>query len=302
LTRFGKAVPEYGNIDENRSRHAYRDPDRPGRKFSGSDAADAWSRIQVCCRCREIKAAFLEYLSPDAILFRPQAVNGREYWSSHDAPTGDALIRKTLFADIASNGLLGYTTGNWRQFKRGKSESDAVYGQYVTVWEKRANGFQAVLDIATTHEKLPFTETDRRLWTKQSRDANKRGWSPADSSMDFLRLSMRGSGLGGAYQKYSANDVRLLLEREPPILGKKKVLAEMQRYVAIEFPRRVALFQSADMAYTWNQCEFSNNDEGLEKGNCLHIWKLRDKKWWIVLGVYAKFPNDKPPVIIKRKR
>src|SRR5215207_4861848 len=94
---------------------------------------------------KEMKSAFLEYLAPDAILFRPQAVNGREYWSAKSGSTGEVLVRKTIFADIASNGLLGYTTGNWRQFKRGKSESDAVYGQYVTVWEKKpTGGYRAV--------------------------------------------------------------------------------------------------------------------------------------------------------------
>jgi ketosteroid isomerase-like protein len=252
---------------------------------------------------KEVKSAFLEYLAPDSILFRPQAVNGREYWKGRPESPSEVLVRKTVFADISANGLLGYTTGNWRQYKRGKSESDAVYGQYVTVWEKKpTGGYRAALDIVISHDKLPFSETDRVQRVDGSRDPNKRGWSPADASMDFLRTSMRGSGLGGAYEKYAAKDVRLLIEREPPVLGKKKVIKEMARYVAVEFPKKVALFQSADMAYTWNPCAFSNNDEGLENGNCLHIWKLRDKKWWIVLGVYARFPNEKPPVLITRPK
>jgi len=71
----------------------------------------------------------------------------------------------------------------------------------------------------------------------------------------------------------------------------------MQRYISVEFPSRVVAFQAADLAYTWNPCKFANNDEGLENGNCLHIWKLRKKKWWIVVGVFARFPNETKPAL-----
>lgn len=249
---------------------------------------------------KQIRSAFLQYLAPDSILFRPQAINGRQYWQGRTDEVSETLVRKTTFADISANGLLGYTTGNWRLYKKGKSESDAGYGQYVTIWEKRGDGgYRATLDIVITHEKLTFNETDKVGRVDKSKDPNKRGRSPADASMDFLRMSMSNSRLGGAYAKYAADDVRLLVEREPPILGKKRVVKEMNRYVAADFPTKVALFQAADMAYTWNPCKFTNNDEGMESGNCLQIWKLRDKKWWIVLGVYAKFPNEKPPVLKK---
>ena len=56
------------------------------------------------------------------------------------------------------------------------------------------------------------------------------------------------------------------------------------------------------MAYTWNPCEFADNNEGMEKGTCLHIWKLRNKKWWIVLGVFARIPNETPPSLKPRHR
>ena len=73
------------------------------------------------------------------------------------------------------------------------------------------------------------------------------------------------------------------------------MVSEMRRYKSVEFPKKVHLYESADMAYIWNPCEYENNDEGTIQGNCLHVWKLRDKKWWIVLGVFAPFPNEKPP-------
>src|SRR5688500_17289698 len=160
------------------------------------------------------KAAFLDFLTPDSILFRPQAVNGREYWTKHTDRAAESLVRKTIFADISSNGLLGYTTGNWRLLPKGKSESGASYGQYVTIWERKPDGrYRATLDIAINHDKLPFSATDSVGRVETSRDPNKRGWSPADASMNFHRMSMTGDRLGGAYEKFAARDVRLLIER-----------------------------------------------------------------------------------------
>jgi hypothetical protein len=249
---------------------------------------------------RGMKPAFLEFLGEDAVVFQPGPVNGRQYWNAQSTDPSTLFVRNVTYSDISANGLLGYTTGNWRTYQKGKSEGLAKFGQYLTIWERKPDGsFRATLDMAVSHEKLPFTETDHPVRHKQSRDINKRGWSPADASMNFFRTSMTGERLGGGYKKFAADDVRLLRDAAPPIIGKKQVVAEMNEYVSIEFPTKVTLFQSADMAYTWNACEFDNSNEGTVKGNCLHIWKLRNKKWWIVLGVFAPVPNETPPVLRK---
>ena len=245
---------------------------------------------------RGAKAAYLEFLSRDSIVFRPAPVNGITYWTSEPADGSSTLVRDLIYSDVAANGLFGYTTGNWRIYQKGKDESLARFGQYVTIWEKGQDGkFKATLDIGISHPKLSFLETDRTVRFDSSRDLNKRGWSPADASMNFLKMSMGRETLGGAYDEFAAKDVRLLRDGDPPILGKKNVVSEMKRYIAATFPKRVVAFQSADMAYIWNPCEFTNSVEGMDKGNCLHIWKLRDKKWWIVLGIFARLPNDKQP-------
>lgn len=245
---------------------------------------------------RGAREAYLDFLSRDSVVFRPAPVNGIAYWTSEPEKGSSTLVRDLIHTDIAANGLFGYTTGNWRIYQKGKDESLARFGQYVTIWEKGSDGtFKATLDIGISHPKLNFLETDRTVRFDTSRDLNKRGWSPADASMKFLKMSMGRETLGGAYDEFAAKDVRLLRDGDPPILGKKNVVTEMKQYIAAAFPKRVVAFQSADMAYVWNPCEFTNSVEGMDKGNCLHIWKLRDKKWWIVLGIFARLPNDTEP-------
>jgi ketosteroid isomerase-like protein len=245
-----------------------------------------------------IKSAFLKYLAPDSTIFRPGPVNGQQYWNASKDPASLLLSRNVTYADIASNGLLGYTTGNWRLYERGKSESYAKFGQYVTIWEKKPDGtWQATIDIGVAHDKLPFSETDRTLNKEQTRVPNKFGWSPADASMSFTRLSMTPGALGGAFAQFAGEDIRFLRDGFPPILGKKDAVRAAKPYRSIRFPSKIALFQSADMAYTWNPCKFADSDEGMEEGNCLQIWKLRDNKWWIVLSIYSRNRNETPPTL-----
>jgi hypothetical protein len=244
------------------------------------------------------RSAFLDFLAKDAVIFRPEPVNGPEYWRAQPENPAFAFSRTRVFSDISANGILGYTTGHWQRFKTDKPNEPLGFGEYVTVWERRpSGGYQAVLDMSITHDEEPADDKARGWKPDDSHDPNKRGWSPADASMNFLRLGMSQARLSSAYEKFSGRDVRLLVDGERPILGKKQVVAAMNRYISIEFPKNVAMFQAADLAYTWNPCKFANSQEGIENGNCLHIWKLRDKKWWIVLGVFSRYPNETQPKI-----
>ena len=250
-----------------------------------------------------VKPGYLEFLAEDSVIFRPDPVNGRVFWKSREEPAAARLIRKPAYADISSSGMLGYTTGYWEMRPKGKVDSTTEFGQYVTIWEKKQDGtFRATVDINVQHDKIEFTEPKGFFPTGISSEMNERGWSVADASMNFLRQSMKSEGVKGAYKRFAANDVRLLREGSPPITGKKNVVNETDNYVSSSFPRKMASLQSADLAYVWNPCEFADSNEGTEKGSCLQIWKLRGKKWLIVLGVFAPVPNEKRPELKFKKK
>ena len=245
--------------------------------------------------------AFLDFLAEDAIIFRPEAVNGPEFLRTRDESKARTLRRTVTRADISMNGLLGYTTGQWTMTERVKSIQVQRIGQYATVWQKRQDGqYKAILDIEISHDPVEKKKKRYIAPVPYARDKNVRGWSAADATMNFLKMSMTKKGLGGAYDKYASDDVRLLREGVPPIDGRGDAEEEMERYMAVDFPTRVSQFESSDMAYSWNACSYADSNEGMEKGNCLHIWKLQDKKWRIVLGVFARVVNDIKPVLKER--
>ena len=242
-----------------------------------------------------LKPASLQFLSDDAIIFRPEAINGKEFWNRKDDKKLLA-VRTLAAADVASNGLIGYTTGSIEYFPNGLGGTPGDFGEYVTIWGRRENdGWRAVLELFVKHDKGIVLPMKPERFDRLTPDANKKGRSVADPSMQFLRASMYAGGLGGAYRNFAADEIRLLRDGLPPIVGRKRVIEATKDYRAVKFPFKVALIESGDMAYSWNPCEYNVSDEGMEKGNCLHVWKLRNKKWWVVLAAFARVESDIMP-------
>ena len=88
---------------------------------------------------RGIKPAFLEFLADDGVMFNPQQINGKEMWRAR--PESPALLSwYPVFADVSSNGVLGYTTGEGEYRPQGKTDTTVYYSTYATVWRKQPDG------------------------------------------------------------------------------------------------------------------------------------------------------------------
>jgi ketosteroid isomerase-like protein len=243
-----------------------------------------------------LKSASLQFTSDDAIIFRPEAINAKDFWTRR-TDNKTLAVRTMSAADVASSGQIGFTTGSIEYFPNGLSQPAGDFGQYVTVWGRRENGgWRAVLELFVKHDKGLHLPIKQNITPRYSFETNKSMRSAADPSMRFLRASMS-QHLGDAYKGYAAEEIRLLRDGFPPIVGRKQVIEATKDYRAVKFPFKVALMESGDMAYSWNPCEYNVSDEGMERGNCLHIWKLRDKKWWIVLAAFARVESDTKPVL-----
>lgn len=244
------------------------------------------------------RSAYLEYLADDGVIFRPDAVNGKDYWNLQKQEPAVILRRTMERADISASGLLGYTSGTWEETPHTPAGPPRQVGQYVTVWSKKPSGkFLAIIDILTKYDEAAEPIGNPILATNLPKDINKRRWSAADPSMNFLKMGMNKGGLGNAFDEFAAEDIRLIIEENPPIFGKKNAVKAMKKYLSVAFPRKVSLLESSDLAYAWNPCEYANSEEGMERGNCLNIWKLRNKKWYVTLGVFARVPNTVKPII-----
>jgi ketosteroid isomerase-like protein len=174
------------------------------------------------------KAAYLRYLGDDGVIFKPEATNGKDWWNLQKEEPPTVLKRTMEHADIASNGLLGYTTGVWEETPKKQGGPARQIGQYITVWSKKPDGkFYAIIDVMTKYDEAAPPVGNPMLVTTYPKDINKRRWSAADPSMKFLRMGMDRGGLGNAFDEWASEDIRLIIEENPPIYGKKNAVKAM---------------------------------------------------------------------------
>ena len=235
---------------------------------------------------KSTRAAFLDFLADDAITFNPTAGNGKEFWRSR--PASSALLAWTpAFADISSNGVLGYTTGPWELRAKGRDDAPSAFGHYVTIWQKQPDGnFKAVLDIGISHPAMPLV----REWTSPTdsgRELNEKKISAADTSAQFFETAENQSA-EKAYKNFLAEDGRLYRNGKFPVSGKKNVLEEIKKTKdKIRFGPRSLFFSAADLAYTTNTyVRYDQSRTITENGNFVQIWKLRGGRWQIVLDLF----------------
>ena len=238
-----------------------------------------------------VKQAFLEYLAPDGVIFNPNPANGRDFWRlQKDSPA--LIVRHPSYADISSNNMLGYTTGDWEFRPNGVKDAPVAFGQYVTVWEKQKDGtFRVALDIGVTHEKTERVRFDITV-PDDKQDLNARKHSPFNATAQFYRQAIA-QGLRRSYEKYMADDVLFLRQDTLPIYGRKPSLAAVKNLkMNIEFPKTIATVGSANLAYLSQTYQFSREGRVYETGNMLQIWKFRNKEWHIVVDLFLPAPDD----------
>ncbi len=242
---------------------------------------------------KNMKTAFLEFLADDGIIFDPNPMNGKEVWKKR-TENRSLLAWNPEFADVSTNGILGYTTGPWEYRPNGKNDVPTAFGHYVTIWQKQADGkFKFVLDIGINHERVSL-DVNFVFPTDVNKELNPKKISAADTSMRFFETAEK-SSFEKAYKMMAADDIRLYREGKKPFLGKKAALDEVKKEInKVRFARRSIFTSAGDLAYISNSYAFSDTTgKEIEKGNYLQIWKFRKGDWKIVLDLFSRIPNEK---------
>ena len=234
------------------------------------------------------KAAFLEYMAPDAVVFEPGKVNARAVWTARDESPA-ALLWAPNFADISSSGVLGYTTGNWEYRPKGKSDAPTAFGDFFTIWQRQPSGeYRWVLDFGVGHAQPDKYSTDVVRSTSTGQIA--RPPSAAEFANGFFKTAATVS-LKKAYDQYAANDVRFLRISQLPGSGRKALVAEAAKIKApFAFAKRSIFFESGDLAYVTDTYQTTNDKGVAENGNSVQVWKYRNGHWQIVFDIIRPLP------------
>ncbi len=244
-----------------------------------------------------VRASFLAFLAPDAIVFRPGPVNGPASMRLRADTRTPALVWEPAYAEISAAGDLGVTTGPWEQRPQ-PFAPPAAFGHFVSVWKKQPSGkWRVAVDIGTSHARPDRGVGSGDLQYGPAHEAAPKGAPPADlRALDrALSGAMRAQGRSGAYATRAAADVRFNRDEWMPVVGLDAVRARLDSvpgYVSYRLAGR-RLAASGDLGCTWGRAEeYARVGAKADSSVFLHVWR-RDPAggWKLSLEVLNPLPK-----------
>ena len=248
-----------------------------------------------------VKAAFLEAMADDAILFRPGPVNGKTFMAGRSDPAV-ALEWRPQRVSVAASGELGYSTGPWRLTSK-KDASTVEYGQFFTVWRKNSEGrWQVLIDHGISHaEPLGWNAPLETIVVDS-------GPSPAGTIADAeARFSMASetSSVNVAYRAFGSRSLRILRDEQAPIDGIAAMASAMNASSASSNASSVLDFarwtwttsdsgraRSSDLGWTMGRYRIREVSGATAGGYFVRVWRVEGGAWKILGDVLA--PIEEP--------
>jgi ketosteroid isomerase-like protein len=212
---------------------------------------DAEKKFAQAAQEKGTRAAFLEFLAPDSIVFAPGPVNGQETWSKRPE-SGRDLVWQPTFAVIARSGDFGYDSGpaKWRPKKEGEFTG---YGHFISIWKKQTDGsWKVALDTGIENTKSDITPPLKMVTPKDGGKGTLESLQKAQS--DFVAAAKL--DFTKAFRQFGGDEIRIYRNGSFPTTGKKaatELLGSEQAGVTMEVTK-TDMSSSADLAYSYGIC------------------------------------------------
>ncbi|MBV9209198.1 MAG: nuclear transport factor 2 family protein, partial [Acidobacteria bacterium] len=249
-----------------------------------------------------IRDSFLAFIADEGILFRPTAVNGKQFLEKQK-PRPGYLTWQPAYADISGAGDMGMTTGPWQFREKGPEDKPVAFGNFMTVWRKQADGsWKFAIDFGISYEQanevaaweLPANFNRARTGAKG--DLTKEQASLLALEEKFSKAS-QADGFAKAFINYAADDVRILREGMLPVAGFKEASAALALKTGTRpltwQPIKAEVASSGDFGFTYGgyQLKGQSGSDAMEQGNYVRVWKKLGGKWRVIMDVMVELPK-----------
>jgi ketosteroid isomerase-like protein len=244
------------------------------------------------------RAAFLQFLADDSIIFHPGPVSGKQEWTKRPEK-GISLEWRPVFIWVARSLDLAYSTGpaEWRKEK--EDEKPFGYGQFLTIWKKPKDGdWKVALDVGGEVPGKPQTDDqgtpnvypaddsplpDRAAAAKKLQQAENK-FAAAAKADSTIALSEAG-----------LPDVRVHREGVFPAVGKypAQLMLSVQRGKLSLERLGGGMSEASDLAYSYGKYSLTK-PMNPERGYYLQIWRTDSEgAWKIALDYQSPLPAEK---------
>lgn len=231
------------------------------------------------------KAAFLEYLAEDGVLFRPHPVPGRAWWEA--APEDPGLLQwYPSRAALAESADLGYTLGPWSYGKR--NARPRSFGHYLTVWQRQENGdWRVAIDAGISHPKRSSAaRLSAGVSMAEPNGQRRLRLDVAALEQRFVQAA-RASGYEAAAAVWARpRSVRMRDGTEPGAFG-GAIGARNGPPASISIEGSAAS-AAADLAYAYG----SVIEEGGARAAFLHVWRVLDGEPYLAVDLFTRLPEE----------
>jgi hypothetical protein len=243
-----------------------------------------------------IKAGFLEVADPEGIVFKPQIVKITDFYSSIDKQPGK-LSWKPKFARISANGDLGFTAGPYT-YQNGKSDDDKVFGEYMSLWRRDAEGkYRLLINLGIQHpesdreEVIDFKEPDLSKQKTPSKDPfNGKGIIIGNDKT--LNHGLTLSSLA-AYKEFLSPEARYYFPGFEPMAGTDKIQKFMDNEGISISAETVNAGRSSsnDLAYSYGTARIKKGNI-VNNYNYVRIWEIdANHRWNVLLEIFSTVEN-----------
>jgi ketosteroid isomerase-like protein len=243
------------------------------------------------------QAAFLDHLAPDGVLFRPTAVNGREWLRTHEEASG-RLEWSPAAGAISCDGSLAVTLGPWSY----RQETAAANGHYLTVWRREATG---VWDVVLDHgiEDAPGATTASQAPAQFAVNWADTAGRPCDSggeasdladADDKLNEAIRTKGLDAALRRFAESTGLMLRDGHAPAAP----TADWPRDESDIGSKLDAITRGthaapgSDMGYTYGELSTRGKRKGPGdvRAVFIRVWARDGRAWRLAVDVLTPLP------------
>ncbi len=280
-----------------------KQPDTALMSVVESERAFARKSLEVGSR-----AAFMMFFTDDAIVFRPHPVKYKEVIKNAAPlknPLETTLEWEPIWAEVSSDGDLGYTTGPSVWTDHTPAKRPTYYGFYFSFWKKQPTGeWKVVFDVGTELPgpyggsrvvRSPASGKRAAQLPKLSIQEQQSGLMDAERN---FQASIQKNGIHSALGEFVDNDARVYRQKSFPIVGFDSIRVYFSRnpYLSSWEPARCEVATSGDLGYSYGS--YTNGSSAgvpAEKGYFLHGWK-RDvtNRWKLVAEITSPLPPETP--------
>ncbi len=233
------------------------------------------------------RQAFLSFTNDESLGFKNGPISLKKEWEQRKADSS-WLWWEPDFADIATSGEFGFTSGPWEYRINKHDPKVAAQGHFFSIWRKDSGGsWKVLIDMG-----IQYNQTIKRV--KMTTTSLPLQISQISTKEDLLKfekefIAKQSTGTLSAYNSVLSSQVRFYHSNFRPFIGKYKVANHLSKtkepttYSCID--GFIAI--SGDMGIVFGKATKQIDDKtSTKKSNYLRVWKKEDgANWKLVVEV-----------------